>query len=220
MSVGMFDMLGPVTVGPSSSHTAGAVRIGLACRTILKEDVIKAKITFYGSFATTYKGHGTDKAVVGGLLGFGTADLRVRKSLELAPQMGLEYSIDTDENPRFHSNTVVIEAESAHNKLRLRAESIGGGAIRLREINGFEVSVNCNADTLIVFGRDVIGVFYSIAKVMKEANYNIATIYLDREARAGDTVIVLETDIPVDSQTVATIQAMENIIGVVAIEKF
>ncbi|MEA4920690.1 MAG: L-serine ammonia-lyase, iron-sulfur-dependent subunit beta [Clostridiaceae bacterium] len=220
MSVGMFDMLGPITVGPSSSHTAGAVRIGLACRTILKEDVIKAKITFYGSFATTYKGHGTDKAVIGGLLGFGTSDLRVRDSLRLASEKGLEYTIQTDENPRYHPNTVFIEAESAHNKVDLRGVSIGGGAIKLTEINGFEVSVNCNADTLIVFGRDVIGVFYSIASIMKEANYNIATLYLNREQRAGDTVIVIETDVPVDRVTIEKIQGMENIIGVVAIEKF
>lgn len=220
MAVSMFDMLGPITVGPSSSHTAGAVRIGLACRTILKEDVKKAAITFYGSFATTYRGHGTDKAVVGGLLGFGTSDLRVRDSLELAGKMGLEYSISTEENPRYHPNTVYIEAESEHNRLTLRGESIGGGAIRLTEINGFEVSVQCRADTLIVFGRDEIGVFFSIAQVMKDAGYNIATIYLDRERRAGDTVIVLETDTPVDADTVAKIQGMENIIGVVAIEKF
>ncbi len=220
MAVGMFDMLGPITVGPSSSHTAGAVRIGLACRSILKEDVKKAKITFYGSFATTYKGHGTDKAVVGGLLGFGTSDLRVRDSLRLAPEMGLEFSIRTDDNPRYHPNTVYIEAESEHSQLTLRASSIGGGAIRLTEINGFEVSVNCSADTVIVFGRDVIGVFYSIAGVMKEANYNIATIYLNREHRAGGTVIILETDVPVDSGTLEKIQALENVIGVVAIEKF
>ena len=208
MAVGMFDMLGPITVGPSSSHTAGAVWIGLACRSILKEDVKKAKITFYGSFATTYKGHGTDKAVVGGLLGFGTSDLRVRDSIR------------TDDNPRYHPNTVYIEAESEHGQLTLRASSIGGGAIRLTEINGFEVSVNCSADTVIVFGRDVIGVFYSIAGVMKEANYNIATIYLNREHRAGGTVIILETDVPVDSGTLEKIQALENVIGVVAIEKF
>lgn len=220
MSVGMFDMLGPITVGPSSSHTAGAVRIGLACRTILKEDVIKAKITFYGSFATTYKGHGTDKAVIGGLLGFGTSDLRVRDSLRLAEEMGLEYTIQTDENPRYHPNTVFIEAESAHNKVDLRGVSIGGGAIKLTEINGFEVSVNCNADTLIVFGRDVIGVFYGIASIIREANYNIATLYLNRERRAGDTVIVIETDVPVDQATIAKIQNTENVIGVVAIEKF
>lgn len=220
MAVGMFDMLGPITVGPSSSHTAGAVRIGLACRTILKEKVIKAKITFYGSFAMTYKGHGTDKAVVGGLLGFGTSDLRVRDSLKLASEMGLSYSIHTDDNPRYHPNTVYIEAESEHNKLALRGVSVGGGAIKLTEINGFEVSVNCNADTLIVFGRDVIGVFYSIAAILKDRHYNIATIYLDRERRAGDTVIVIETDQAVDSDTAAKIQNMENIIGVVAIEKF
>ena len=206
MAVGMFDMLGPITVGPSSSHTAGAVRIGLACRTILKEKVIKAKITFYGSFAMTYKGHGTDKAVVGGLLGFGTSDLRVRDSLKLASEMGLSYSIHTDDNPRYHPNTVYIEAESEHNKLALRGVSVGGGAIKLTEINGF--------------GRDVIGVFYSIAAILKDRHYNIATIYLDRERRAGDTVIVIETDQAVDSDTVAKIQNMENIIGVVAIEKF
>jgi len=220
MAVGMFDMLGPITVGPSSSHTAGAVRIGLACRSILKEDVKKAKITFYGSFATTYKGHGTDKAVVGGLLGFGTADLRVRDSLTLAPEMGLEFSIRTEDNPRYHPNTVYIEAESEHNSVTLRASSIGGGAIRLTEINGFEVSVNCNADTLIVFGRDVIGVFHSISGVIREAGYNIATIYLNREKRAGDTVIILETDVPIDEHTINTIQNLDNIIGVVAIEKF
>lgn len=220
MAVGMFDMLGPITVGPSSSHTAGAVRIGLACKTILKEEVKHAEITFYGSFATTYKGHGTDKAVVGGLLGFNTSDLRVRDSLSLASEMGLSYIIKTDDNPRFHPNTVYIEAQSEHSSLTLRAESVGGGQIRLTEINGFEVSVNCNADTLIVFGRDVIGVFYEIAGVIKDANYNIATLFLARERRAGDTVIVIETDVPVDDETVSTIQAMENIIGVVAIEKF
>ncbi|MBE6994397.1 MAG: L-serine ammonia-lyase, iron-sulfur-dependent, subunit beta [Ruminococcaceae bacterium] len=220
MSVSMFDMLGPITVGPSSSHTAGAVRIGLACRTILKEDVKKADITFYGSFASTYKGHGTDKAVVGGLLGFGTDDVRVRDSLELAGEMGLAYTISTGENPRYHPNTVVIDASSEHNHVRIRAESVGGGAIRLSEINGFEVSVQCRADTLIVFGRDVIGTFYSIAKVMNDCGYNIGTLYLDRERRAGDTVIVIETDVSVDPDTVGKLQALDNVIGVVAIEKF
>ena len=221
MAVGMFDMLGPITVGPSSSHTAGAVRIGLACRSILKDKIVKAKITFYGSFATTYKGHGTDKAVIGGLLGFGTADPNVRKSLELAPEMGLEYSIRTDDNPRYHPNTVYIEAESEHGgTLKLRASSVGGGAIQLTEINGFEVSVRCSADTLIVCGRDVIGVFHSIAGVISGAGYNIATLYLDREHRAGGTVIIIETDIPVDQETVSKVEALENVIGVVTIEKF
>ncbi len=220
MSVGLFDILGPITVGPSSSHTAGAVRIGLACRTILKEEVKRAAIVFYGSFANTYKGHGTDKAVVAGLLGLNTFDPEVRNALAIAEDRKLQYVISTAENPRYHPNTVVIRAESEHKSVAIRGISVGGGQIELVEINGFAVSVRCNADTLIIFGKDVKGVFLSIAEVLKNSGYNIATLYLDREGRAGNTVIVIETDTTVDEETVAAIQRAPNILGVVPIAKF
>ena len=136
MSIGLFDILGPITIGPSSSHTAGAVRIGLVCRMLLDDDIKHARITFYGSFADTYHGHGTDKAVVGGLLGFFTDNEKIRESLRLAEFRGLSYEIFTAEDPRMHPNTVMIEARTKDKSVRIQGASVGGGAIRDDETIG------------------------------------------------------------------------------------
>ena len=124
MSISMFDILGPITVGPSSSHTAGAVRLGLACRTILGEEVKKAKITFYGSFADTYRGHGTDKAVIGGLLGFNTDNVKIRESLQLAQFRGMQYEFFTGEESRYHPNTLAIEASGKNTTIGVVATNV------------------------------------------------------------------------------------------------
>ncbi|MEA5039711.1 MAG: L-serine ammonia-lyase, iron-sulfur-dependent subunit beta [Clostridiaceae bacterium] len=220
MAYNLFDILGPVTIGPSSSHTAGAVRIGLACRLLLGGDVKKAKITFYGSFAETYKGHGTDKAVVGGLLGFNTDNEKIRESLQLAEFRGMQFEIDTAEDPRFHPNTVVIRAQNAQRQVKLRACSVGGGAIRLQEINGFEVSVSCTYDTLIIFHRDMPGVLAEIAHTLSSSGYNIGNLHLSRARREGDVITVVETDVPVDPNTVAQLRTVGSVFDVVALPKF
>ena len=220
MSIGLFDIMGPITIGPSSSHTAGAVRIGLVCRMLLGDDVKHARITFYGSFADTYHGHGTDKAVIGGLLGFRTDNEKIRESLRLAEFRGLSYEIFTQEDPRLHPNTVVIEASSKDKKVRLQGASVGGGAIRITEINGMAVQVTFTEDTLILFHRDSQGVLASIAHILSSNGYNIGNLRLSRTRREGDVITVVETDVPVDEATVDQLRSVESVSEAVVIPRF
>ena len=215
----MFDVLGPVTVGPSSSHTAGAVRIGRICRGILGENVKKAAITFYGSFAETYRGHGTDKAVIGGLLGLDTNDEMVRDSLKLAQFRGLEFEFLTAEDPRLHPNTVLIEAQGAEGRASVMGQSLGGGSIMITRINGRELFARCTLDTLAVFSLDVPGVVAVLSRVLFEAGYNISNMRLNRARRAGSVVSVIETDVPVDADTMAIIQMIDTVETVIQIPK-
>ena len=220
MSIGLFDIMGPITIGPSSSHTAGAVRIGLVCRMLLGDDVQHARITFYGSFADTAHGHGTDKAVIGGLLGFRTDNEKIRESLRLAEFRGLSYEIFTQEDPRLHPNTVVIEASSKDKKVRLQGASVGGGAIRVNAINGMAVQVTFTEDTLILFPRDSQGVLASIAHILSSNGYNIGNLRLSRTRREGDVITVVETDVPVDEATVDQLRSVESVSEAVAIPRF
>lgn len=220
MSIGLFDILGPITIGPSSSHTAGAVRIGLVCRMLLEDDVKHARITFYGSFADTYHGHGTDKAVVGGLLGFRTDNEKIRESLRLAEFRGLSFEIFTTEDPRLHPNTVVIEAQSKEKNVRIQGASVGGGAIRITEINGMAVQITFVEDTLILFHRDSPGVLASIAHILSSNGYNIGNLRLSRTRREGDVITVVETDVPVDPSTVDQLRSVESVSEAVVIPRF
>ena len=220
MSIGLFDILGPITIGPSSSHTAGAVRIGLVCRMLLQDDVKHARITFYGSFADTYHGHGTDKAVVGGLLGFRTDNEKIRESLRLAEFRGLSFEIFTAEDPRLHPNTVAIEARSKDKTVRVQGASVGGGAIRITEINGMAVQITFNEDTLILFHRDEHGVLASIAHILSSNGYNIGNLRLSRTRREGDVITVVETDVPVDGSTAGQLRSVESVSEAVVIPHF
>lgn len=220
MSVGLFDILGPITIGPSSSHTAGAVRIGLVCRMLLDDDIRHARITFYGSFADTYHGHGTDKAVVGGLLGFRTDNEKIRESLRLAEFRGMSFEIFTAEDPRLHPNTVLIEARSKDKTVRVQGASVGGGAIRITEINGMAVQITFNEDTLILFHRDAPGVLASIAHILSSNGYNIGNLRLSRTRREGDVITVVETDVPVDQTTVSQLWSVESVAEAVVIPRF
>lgn len=220
MSISMFDILGPVTVGPSSSHTAGAVRIGLACRTILGEPVQKAKITFYGSFADTYRGHGTDKAVIGGLLGFNTENTQIRDSLQIARETGLQYEFFTSEEARYHPNTLVVEAQGAERRVVLRGASIGGGQVRIQELNGFPMEASCLMDTLLVVHKDSPGLLANIAALLNVAGYNIANLRLARTRREGDVITVIEMDNPADDRTIGNLLGVQGVLRVISLPKF
>ena len=219
MSVSLFDVLGPITVGPSSSHTAGAVRIGLICKILLNEKVKKATITFYGSFAETYKGHGTDKAVVGGLLGFDTYNEKIRDSLTLAPLNGLDVEIIESDDDAGHPNTVKIVAQGDTRKITLAGISVGGGAIRIREIEGYKVDVACRCDTLLVFNNDVGGVVADVTGLLADKGYNIATLSLSRSRRGAGAIMVIETDQAVDDETAAAIKSTDNVNNIIRIPK-
>ena len=220
MSISMFDILGPITVGPSSSHTAGAVRLGLACRTLLGEEVKKAKITFYGSFADTYRGHGTDKAVIGGLLGYNTDNVKIRESLQLAQFRGMEYEFTTAEDGRYHPNTLRIEAAGKEFTVSLRGASIGGGQIRIQELNGFPMEASCLMDTLLVVHRDSPGVLASIATTLNSAGYNIGNLRLNRTKRDGDVITIIENDNRVDEATMEVLLGLPEVIKVISMPKF
>lgn len=190
-----FDILGPVMIGPSSSHTAGAVRIGRITRMFLGSEPVKADILLHGSFAKTYKGHGTDKALIAGIMGMNTDDSRIRRAPELAKQNGLEIMIRTGEIDGAHPNTAYITLKDAAGKtVSLMGSSIGGGNILVTQLNGMEVFVTGQKATLIVLHRDVPGIIAAVTEIAAEAGVNICNFRLSRQQRGGEAVMTIEMD--------------------------
>lgn len=191
----IFDILGPVMVGPSSSHTAGAVRIGRMARTLLGGEPVKARIGLYGSFAETGQGHGTDRALVAGLLGMKPDDLDIPRSFELAAERGISFAFETVRLREAHPNTAVLTVEDARGKtLELQAASTGGGRIRVDRLNGVEVSFTGMFNTLIVRHQDIAGEVANVTRELADVKINIANMSLCRDRRGGDALMVIETD--------------------------
>ena len=191
----IFDILGPVMVGPSSSHTAGAVRIGRMARTLLGGEPVRAKIGLYGSFAETGQGHGTDKALVAGLLGLKPDDMKIPNSFDLAKQRGMKFTFETARLREAHPNTAVLEVELASGKLlTLQAASTGGGRIRVDKLNGVEVSFTGAFNTLVIRHKDIAGELADVTRELSNGRVNIANMSLCRDRRGGDALTVIETD--------------------------
>ena len=191
----IFDILGPVMVGPSSSHTAGAVRIGRMARTLLGDQPVKAEIGLYGSFAETGPGHGTDRALIAGLLGMNPDNMEIPHSFEIAAEQGLEFSFHIVRLRDAHPNTAVITAENAEGKqIVLQAASTGGGRIRVDRLNGVDVNFTGEFNTLIVRHQDVAGMMADITRELADVRINIANMSLCRDRRGGDALTVIETD--------------------------
>ena len=194
--ISVFDVLGPNMVGPSSSHTAGAAAIANVAHKLLSPPLKKVEFTLYGSFAKTYKGHGTDRALLGGILGFGTDDLRIRDSFRIAEQQGLEFSFRTDETEQeVHPNTVDIRMEHADGRvMTVRGESLGGGKVRIVRINGVEVDFTGEYNALIVVQQDKPGVVAHITKILSDRGVNIAFMRLFREEKGHTAYTIVESD--------------------------
>ncbi len=193
--VSLLDIIGPVMVGPSSSHTAGACRIGLLARGLVGGTAERAHVELHGSFARTGEGHGTDKAIAGGLLGFRPDDERIRTALDIAEKEGLAYVFEkTTIAEDAHPNTVRITLERGHRKHSLIGESLGAGRIRIVNIDGYPVEVNGNHHTIVLVAEDVKGSIARIAGLLADADINIATLRLTRKARGGDAFMVIEVD--------------------------
>ncbi len=193
--VDIFDILGPVMVGPSSSHTAGAVRIGRMARTLLGGTPVKAEILLHGSFAETGRGHGTDRALVAGLLGMQTDDLEIPNSFERAAEQGLTVSFGMGRLREAHPNTAVLTVEDGEGKrLTLQASSTGGGRIRVDQLNGVDVSFTGAFNTLLVRHQDVAGEVANVTRELSAARINIANMSVCRDRRGGDALMVIETD--------------------------
>ena len=192
----LFDVLGPVMTGPSSSHTAGAVRIGLTARNLLGEAPKTAEILLHGSFAATGRGHGTDRALLGGIMGFSADDTRIRDSFAIATDRGLGYSFTPNEvETDIHPNTVDIRMENAAGQvMTVRGESLGGGKVRIVRINGVEVDFTGEYNALIVVQKDKPGVVAHITKILSDRSVNIAFMRLFREEKGHTAYTIVESD--------------------------
>ncbi|MFL5563320.1 MAG: L-serine ammonia-lyase, iron-sulfur-dependent subunit beta [Gemmatimonadaceae bacterium] len=195
--VSLLDIIGPVMVGPSSSHTAGACRIGLLARCLVGGTPETARIELHGSFARTGEGHGTDKAIVAGLMGFAPDDDRIRTALEIAEREGLEYRFEKTtlgEEAVVHPNTTRITVHRGERSATMVGSSLGAGRVLITEIDGYPVEVTGNYNTVVLVAEDVKGSVARIATLLAEDNINIATLRLTRKARGGDAFMVIEVD--------------------------
>ena len=209
--VSLLDIIGPVMVGPSSSHTAGACRIGLLARCLVGGTPEMARIQLHGSFARTGEGHGTDKAIVAGLMGFAPDDDRIRTALEIAEREGLDYKFEKTtlgEEADVHPNTTRITIQRGDRSATMVGSSLGAGRVLVTEIDGYPVEVTGNYNTVVLVAEDVKGSVARIATLLAEDNINIATLRLTRKARGGDAFMVIEVDQAPDTTVRDAIRAL------------
>lgn len=195
--VSLLDIIGPVMVGPSSSHTAGACRLGLLARNLVGDTPQNARIELHGSFARTGEGHGTDKAIAGGLMGFRPDDERIRHALEIADREGLHYTFEKTtlgEEDVMHPNSVRITVERGDRRAVIMGSSLGAGRVLVSQIDGFPVEVHGNYHTIVLVAEDVRGSIARIAGLLADHGLNIATLRLTRKERGGDAFMVIELD--------------------------
>ncbi|MFD1431938.1 L-serine ammonia-lyase, iron-sulfur-dependent subunit beta [Lacticaseibacillus yichunensis] len=191
----VFDIIGPVMVGPSSSHTAGAARIGKVVRDIFGEVPEKVDIYLYESFAKTYRGHGTDIALVGGLLGMDPADPRLRDSLHLAYEQGIKVSFVPKSDKVDHPNTARIVLTKGARTMSVVGVSIGGGNIQINEIDGFKISLSMGTPTFITVHQDVPGMIAQVTSIFSDNDVNIATMTVTRAAKGEKAIMIIESDV-------------------------
>lgn len=209
----VFSIIGPSMIGPSSSHTAGAVTIGRAARHLLGTDPGKAVIELFGSFAATYKGHGTDCALAGGLLGFRTDDPRIPEALALAERSGLQLSFGPGTGSFPHPNTARLTLETADGSHRVSVvgTSIGGGNVEVVEVDGYSVRFTCRYPTLAVFHRDRPGLLAELTALLRNEGANIGQMSLDRKSRNGESLAVLELDGSMGERELTEIRRMPGV---------
>jgi L-serine dehydratase len=214
----VFDIIGPVMIGPSSSHTAGALRIAAAARNILGEEPCRADIGLAGSYAKTCRGHGTDRALLAGLLGMESDDERIRDSFSIARERGLEFSFSEIKIPKSHPNTVrLFLAGCGGKECAVEGASVGGGSVLISHVNGMETSFSGNADTLIIAHHDMPGIIAEVAGLLAAHGINIGNFRLNRPHRGFEAVMVLEIDggtVPADE-----LRALPHIGNVVYLKK-
>ncbi|MBY7144197.1 L-serine ammonia-lyase, iron-sulfur-dependent subunit beta [Virgibacillus sp. NKC19-3] len=210
----VFDIIGPLMIGPSSSHTAGAARIGKAARNLLGSEPHWAKIHLYESFAKTYKGHGTDFALAGGLLGFETDDPRMNKALELAKARGLRIEFIEDTSAVSHPNTARLIIGNARDQVELVGVSIGGGKVEISELNGFELRLSGNHPAILVTHNDHFGAIASVTAILAKHKINIGHMEVNRKDLGEEALMVIETDQNVEELVLQELMKMQNILHV------
>ncbi|HZK29550.1 MAG TPA: L-serine ammonia-lyase, iron-sulfur-dependent subunit beta [Clostridia bacterium] len=207
----LFDIIGPVMVGPSSSHTAGAVRIGLAARSIFGEQPDEVEITLYGSFGHTYQGHGTDLALISGLLGFSTESVEIRHAHELAERAGMRVGINTSGEITEHPNTARICMRKGSRAMSVTGISTGGGMIDLVEIDGFDVHVSCDEPVILIFHRDRPGLIARVTHILADEKVNVSQMEVSRKARGETALMLIATDGPIPRRALQGIELIEDV---------
>ncbi|WP_188205767.1 L-serine ammonia-lyase, iron-sulfur-dependent subunit beta [Alkalibacillus aidingensis] len=213
----VFDIIGPVMIGPSSSHTAGAARIGKMARELFGRQPNWAKIHLYGSFAKTYKGHGTDVALVGGLLGFDTYDERIKEALELADQANLNIEFIEEDGSAEHPNTARIHMGDEDGEFELVGISIGGGKAEITELNGFELRLTGRSPAILVMHNDRFGAIASVTNVLANYKINIGHMEVARREEGKDAMMIIETDERIPKDIMEELKTCDHISQVVTI---
>ncbi|EQB90076.1 L-serine dehydratase, beta chain [bioreactor metagenome] len=207
-----FDILGPIMIGPSSSHTAGAARLAKIAATIAENDIKEVRFLLHGSFAKTYKGHGSDRALVAGILGMDPWDENLRNSMEIAIDKGIKYTFEEFDLGEVHPNTVKFIITS-HNGIEteITGSSVGGGNILIFDVDGQRVEFTGEYPTLIITHLDVPGMIHKVSTLLFNENINIAFMNVYRKARGSEASMVVETDGEVNDDIIEKIKALGNI---------
>ncbi|SFB19796.1 L-serine ammonia-lyase [Lentibacillus halodurans] len=207
----VFDIIGPVMIGPSSSHTAGATRIGKAARNLFGQEPKWAHIHLYESFAKTYKGHGTDFALAGGLLGFETDDPRMNQALEIAKERNLDIEFIEDSAGVDHPNTARLIIGDDTDQIELVGISIGGGKIEITELNGFELRLSGNHPAILIMHNDRFGAIASVTKILAKHEINIGHMEVNRKDVGKEALMVIEVDQNVDDNVLKEMEIADHI---------
>lgn len=215
----VFDIIGPVMIGPSSSHTAGAVRLGRVAWKVLEEDAAEVVIELSGSFAQTYKGHGTDKALIAGILGFHSWDARIRDSLEIAREKGISFEFKKVNITGAHPNTARIWVKGVSGKeATVEGASIGGGNILVDKVNGMRVAFTGQYNTLLVRHYDKPGAIAAVTNMMMYSEVNIANFRLSRQKKGGEALMMIEIDGNAPEILIDQLNMLPQVIGVILLK--
>ncbi|AEG61045.1 L-serine ammonia-lyase, iron-sulfur-dependent subunit beta [Desulforamulus ruminis] len=207
----IFDIIGPIMVGPSSSHTAGAARIGKTARGIFGRQPTRAEITLYGSFAQTYRGHGTDIAIVGGILNLSPDDQGIVHSLNMVREKGVKVELKIVEEALDHPNTARIKLSDERGTLEIMGVSLGGGKISITEMNGFKISLSGESPTLLVFHQDRYGVIAQVAQVLARNEINIGHMEVARRSKGDEALMVIETDQELTAEHIEDVEKISHV---------
>lgn len=214
----VFDILGPIMIGPSSSHTAGAARLGKVARYVAGTDFNRVEFYLYGSFAKTYKGHGTDRALVAGILGMEPSDERLKNSIDIAKNSNIEISFHEEENDAFHPNTTkIIFHKIDGKKVEVIGSSIGGGNIIITEIDGYTVKLTGDYPTLFIRQNDKKGVISGVTSILTQYDINVATMKVNRRGKGTEASMVIELDSSIPNDMIEKINSVYNVLSVKSI---
>lgn len=217
----VFEILGPVMIGPSSSHTAGAARLGMAARLIANSDFISAVFYLHGSFAKTYRGHGTDRALVGGILGMEPHDERIKESFKIAEEKGIGISFVETDLGDVHPNTVkIVLNKKDGTSVSVTGSSVGAGNILIIDIDGDSLELNGQYPVIIIKHKDRRGMISKISFAVALGNINIATLKVGRESKGEIATTVIETDNVIPEHIIKEISKIDGVISVRALSNF